>query len=73
MVLRSSSRGYWNAKVTGKGNVKFLQRLMTYGHCFPLYLGTEIPRALEMFLASAAHTEAGCIGAESLLVVHRDM
>ena len=24
-----------------EGNVNFLQRLMTYGHCFPLYLGTE--------------------------------
>jgi hypothetical protein len=28
-------------KVARKGNVNFVQRLMTYGHCFLLYLGME--------------------------------
>jgi len=43
MLLKSSSEGATRMRKSArKGNVNFVQRLMTYGHCFLLYLGMEI-------------------------------
>jgi hypothetical protein len=50
---------------------------MTYGHYFPLYLERRIPRALDMVLASAAHTgrrvKRGALARSLFLIVHLDV
>lgn len=57
-----------------EGNVNFLQRLMTYGHCFPLYLGTEnSSRTGDVSGERGAHGKQDALARSLFSVVHRDV